>query len=415
MSIIFISHKLNEVLEIADRITRAAARQDVETVPARGRDRGEARRLMVGREVLLRVEKAPAQPGEPLLERRGPARRATSAGIEKVRDVSFEVRAGEIVGIAGVDGNGQTRADRRDHRAAPADGGRVVVGGKDVTRRDAREHARRPGVGHIPEDRQRRGLVLDFSLAENLALHDYRDEPDSRFGWLYPEPARRAGAALIGSSTCAAAARRRRAGALSGGNQQKVVLAREIDRDPRVLIAAQPTRGLDVGAIEFVHRRLSRSATRAGRSCSSRSSSRRSSRSPTASSSSSRARSSASTAPTSTEEELGLAMTGGRSRRAQARRRAPEALVAAADAGASAPRRGASASGSRSGSARAGSSRRSSTTLARLPVGGLVVLATGPRPAHDLQGDLQRHGPELALPWVSATTAATRRSTSSRR
>jgi general nucleoside transport system ATP-binding protein len=112
------------------------------------------------------------------------------------------------------------------------------------------------GVGHIPEDRQRRGLVLDFSIAENIALHDYRHEPDSRFGWLYPNRLLTRAKSLIAEFDVRGGGPTSRAGVLSGGNQQKVILAREISRDPRVLIAAQPTRGLDVGAIEFVHRRL---------------------------------------------------------------------------------------------------------------------------------------------------------------
>jgi simple sugar transport system ATP-binding protein len=131
----------------------------------------------------------------------------------------------------------------------------VSVGGVDVTGDGARKHFE-IGVGHIPQDRQHRGLVLDFSLAENFSLHDFREEPNSRFGWLYPsklvEHARR----LISEFDVRGGSPETPAASLSGGNQQKVILAREIDRDPRILVAAQPTRGLDVGAIEFVHRRL---------------------------------------------------------------------------------------------------------------------------------------------------------------
>ena len=184
MSIIFISHKLNEVLEIADRITVLRRGKIVETLPAAGATEEGLARLMVGREVLLRVEKG---------ERR--ARRAAppvedvhvrdDRGLEKVRGVSLDGHAGEIVGIAGVDGNGQTSSSTpspgcaRPRRAGPARS-------RASTSREAARRHFDIGVGHIPEDRQRRGLVLDFSIAENIALHDFRKPPDSRFGWLFP-------------------------------------------------------------------------------------------------------------------------------------------------------------------------------------------------------------------------------------
>jgi ABC-type uncharacterized transport system ATPase subunit len=254
MSIIFISHKLNEVLEIADRITVLRRGKAVETLPAAGATEQGLARLMVGREVLLRVEKEPATPGEPLLEVRDLQVR-DERGIERVRGVSLDVRAGEIVGIAGVDGNGQTELIDALTGLLKVESGTVSVAGEDVTGEGAREHFE-VGVGHIPQDRQHRGLVLDFSISENIGLHDFRDEPNARFGWLYPsrlvERARR----LIAEFDVRGGNPQTPAGSLSGGNQQKVILAREIDRDPRILIAAQPTRGLDVGAIEFLHRRL---------------------------------------------------------------------------------------------------------------------------------------------------------------
>jgi simple sugar transport system ATP-binding protein len=253
-SIIFISHKLNEVLEIADRITVLRRGKLVETLPAAGATEQGLARLMVGRDVLLRVDKTPAHPSEPLL-RVEDAHVRDERGIERVRGVSFEVRAGEIVGIAGVDGNGQTELIDALTGLYRLDGGRIVVGGEDVSHMSVRGHFD-AGLGHIPEDRQRRGLVLEFSIAENIALHDYRKPPVSSLGWLYPgrlvEQAKR----LIQEFDVRGGGPQTPSGGLSGGNQQKVVLAREIDRDPKVLIAAQPTRGLDVGAIEFVHRRL---------------------------------------------------------------------------------------------------------------------------------------------------------------
>jgi general nucleoside transport system ATP-binding protein len=254
MSIIFISHKLREVLEIADRVTVLRRGKKVDTVPREGATREGLARLMVGREVLLRVEKAAAAPTEPLMV----VQNLTvfdERGLEAVRNVSFQVRAGEIVGLAGVDGNGQTELIDALTGLRTPESGTVVVGEREVTNESARQHLDH-GVGHIPEDRQRRGLVLDFTLAENLALHDFRKKPNSIFGWLRPARMVAWARGLLKEFDVRGGGPQTRASALSGGNQQKVVVAREVARDPRVLIAAQPTRGLDVGAIEFVHRRL---------------------------------------------------------------------------------------------------------------------------------------------------------------
>ena len=253
-SIIFISHKLNEVLEIADRITVLRLGEKIDTVPREGATPEGLARMMVGREVVLRVEKAPAQPAEPLLVVES-LTVLDDRGLEAVRDVSFEVRAGEIVGVAGVDGNGQSELIDAITGLRKATAGRVLVGGKEVTNSSARGHLDL-GIGHIPEDRQLRGLVLDFTLAENLALHDYREEPDSKWGWLFPKRLLERAVRLLKEFDVRGGRPQTPAASLSGGNQQKVVVAREVSRDPRVLVAAQPTRGLDVGAIEFVHRRL---------------------------------------------------------------------------------------------------------------------------------------------------------------
>jgi ABC-type uncharacterized transport system ATPase subunit len=254
MSIIFISHKLGEVLRIADRITVLRRGQAVGTVPREGATPEGLAKLMVGRDVLLRVDKRRSEPADTLLEV-DDLHVTDLREVEKVRGVSFSVRAGEIVGIAGVDGNGQTELIDAVAGLRKAAAGRVLVEGRDVTHESANDILD-AGLGHIPEDRQRRGLVLDFSLAENLALHDFDKPPASRFGWLYPsrliERARR----LLGEFDVRGGGPGTLAASLSGGNQQKVVVAREVSRNPRVLIAAQPTRGLDVGAIEFVHRRI---------------------------------------------------------------------------------------------------------------------------------------------------------------
>jgi simple sugar transport system ATP-binding protein len=242
------------VLEIADRVTVLRRGKRIETLSTEGATEEQLARLMVGREVLLRVEKGAASPSEPLLQVEE-LRVLDERGLEKVRGVSFEVRGGEIVGIAGVDGNGQTELIDAIAGLRRASSGRIVIDGEDVTDESVKDSLD-AGMGHIPEDRQRRGLVLDFSLAENMALHDYDSPPESRFGWLYPSRMIQRAAKLIREFDVRGGGPHTRAGGLSGGNQQKVILAREIDRNPKVLVAAQPTRGLDVGAIEFVHRRL---------------------------------------------------------------------------------------------------------------------------------------------------------------
>ena len=254
LSIIFISHKLNEVLEIADRVTVLRRGKLIDTLPIGGATEESLARLMVGRDVLLRVDKTAPQLGEPLLEVDGLSVR-DDRGIEKVREVSFDVRRGEVVAIAGVDGNGQSElidalTGLRKIEAGQRSGSR---GGRSRT--TAREHFE-AGFGHIPEDRQHRGLVLDFSIAENMGLHDFRKPPSSRHGWLYPKRLVERARLLIKEFDVRGGNPQTHARNLSGGNQQKVILAREIDRNPTVLIAAQPTRGLDVGAIEFVHKRL---------------------------------------------------------------------------------------------------------------------------------------------------------------
>ena len=254
-SIIFISHKLHEVLEVADRITVLRRGKTIDTVPAEGATEESLAKLMVGREVLLRVDKAAAVPGEALLEV-DDLQVFDDRGLEKVRGVSFHVRANEILALAGVDGNGQTELIDALTGLRQLSRGRIVVAGKDAQHNATAREMLDAGVGHIPEDRQRRGLVLEFSIAENIALHDYCFAPASKRGWLYPKRLLQRAAQLIKDFDVRGGGPKTPGGALSGGNQQKVVVAREVARNPNVLIAAQPTRGLDVGAIEYVHRRL---------------------------------------------------------------------------------------------------------------------------------------------------------------
>ena len=254
-SIIFISHKLNEVLEIADRITVLRRGKKIDTVPRAGATEKGLARMMVGREVLLSLDKAPAQPGDVLLAV-DDLHVLDDRGLEKVRGVSLRVRAGEIVGVAGVDGNGQTELIDALTGLRRPQSGRIEVAGREMQHHASARDMLDAGIGHIPEDRQRRGLVLEFSIAENVALHDYCYPPDSKWGWLYPGRLVERAKTLIREFDVRGGGPLTRAGALSGGNQQKLVVAREVSRDPKVLIAAQPTRGLDVGAIEYLHNRL---------------------------------------------------------------------------------------------------------------------------------------------------------------
>jgi len=251
-SIVFISHKLREVLEVADRVTVLRRGKSVETLETKGADEPTLARLMVGRDVVLRVEKEAATPSGPVLEI-DDLHVDDDRGLPAVDGLSLQVRGGEIVAVAGIDGNGQSQLIEAISGLRSVRAGTIRVGGRDITNCSPRA-AREAGVGHIAEDRHRRGLVLDFSIAENLALDDYRRE--SRFGLMSPKRMVAAARRLVGEFDVRGGEPETPCRSLSGGNQQKVVIAREISGNPDALIAAQPTRGLDVGAIEFVHRRL---------------------------------------------------------------------------------------------------------------------------------------------------------------
>jgi len=253
-AIVFISHKLNEVLEIADRITVLQRGKKVATLPAADATERELARLMVGRDVLFRLEKRDRKRGEPMLEVED-LRAVDDRGLPALDGVSFSVRGGEVVGIAGVDGNGQSELIEVVTGLRAPTGGSVRVGGREIAGAGV-QHSIEAGVGHIPEDRHRRGLVLNFDLAENLAMREYRRPPLARNGLLSPRRMRANAEPLLKVFDVRGGTPATPASSLSGGNQQKVVIARELAEDPRVLVAAQPTRGLDVGAIEFVHRKL---------------------------------------------------------------------------------------------------------------------------------------------------------------
>jgi general nucleoside transport system ATP-binding protein len=252
-SIIFISHKLKEVQAIADTITVIRRGAVVGERPPTTTD-AELAALMVGRPVELKVRKGPARPAEVVLDVRG-ITAIDDHGQAVPDDVSFEVKAGEILGVAGVQGNGQTELCEVLMGLRPVVTGAILLDGNDLANATPRDRLR-AGLGYVPEDRQEDGLVPDFSVAENLVLDVY-DRPPFASGIALDLDAIRVNAvSRVDEFDIRTTSVERPAGTLSGGNQQKVILARELSRDVRLLLASQPTRGLDVGSIEFVHRRI---------------------------------------------------------------------------------------------------------------------------------------------------------------
>jgi simple sugar transport system ATP-binding protein len=252
-SIVFISHKLKEVQEIADTVTVIRHGRVVGERPPTAADT-ELAALMVGRQVLLRVNKAPAQPGGVVLDVTGLSV-ADDHGNPAVRDVSLQVRSGEILGIAGVQGNGQSELCEALMGLRPATAGSVHLDGTDVSHATPRERLR-AGIGYVPEDRQEDGLVASFSIADNLILDQYNQPPYGSSIALKLDAIKTGAAARVAEFDVRTTSAQAPASSLSGGNQQKVILAREMSRQVRLLMASQPTRGLDVGSIEFVHQRL---------------------------------------------------------------------------------------------------------------------------------------------------------------
>jgi len=257
-TIVIITHKLSEVLAISDDVTVMRDGKVVGRVRTRETNAAELARLMVGREVLLRVEKPAAQTGETQLKVSELS--VTVNGTARVDKVSFEVRAGEIVGIAGVEGNGQTELiEALAGLVGTAQlAGKILFEGEDITHQSARAR-REHGIAHIPEDRHRRGLLLEFSLADNsiLGVH-YRPPVTAYAGNIFLDNAaisRRANE-IIAAFDVRPANAELPARALSGGNQQKLIIGREFDLQPKLLLVSQPTRGVDIGAIEFIHRKL---------------------------------------------------------------------------------------------------------------------------------------------------------------
>ena len=253
-SIIFITHKLKEVLEIADRITVLRDGKVVGTTTPAETSEQELAAMMVGREVILQVEKGPAHPGEPVLRVQDLQVRDLREQMV-VRGISFEVNAGEILGIAGVQGNGQAEMVEGITGLREVEGGRVTVDGRETTNMKPRA-VTEAGMAHVPEDRHKHGLVLAYPLDENLMLQTYYMPPFSRRSFIQPRAVRENAEKLVEEFDVRTPSISTHAGSLSGGNQQKVIVARELSRDIRLLIANQPTRGLDVGSIEYIHNRI---------------------------------------------------------------------------------------------------------------------------------------------------------------
>ncbi|MCK6577451.1 MAG: ABC transporter ATP-binding protein [Anaerolineae bacterium] len=254
VSIIFISHKLKEVLEICvDIVVLRGGRVAGQVEPWRANELMLAE-MMVGRQVMLQVDKTPAQPGEPVL-RIDDLAVLDDRKLQAVRGVSLEVRAGEIVGIAGVQGNGQTELVEAITGLRPIVAGKIVLNGQDMTHASPRRITE-AGVAHVPEDRQKNGMVAPFPIKDNLVLQTYYVEPFSRGVIADDRAIDQQADALVKKFDVRTPSIHVNIGKLSGGNQQKVIVAREFSRDSHLLIAAQPTRGLDVGSIEFIHKQI---------------------------------------------------------------------------------------------------------------------------------------------------------------
>ncbi len=253
-SVIFITHKLFEVMDVADRVSVMRRGERVGTKPVSETNIAELARMMVGREVLFDVERKAARPGEVVLEV-DDLLVAGAEGLPAIRSVSFNVRQGEIFGIAGVNGNGQTELAEAITGMRRTEGGSIRLRGEDITRAPV-DRRRSAGIAHIPEDRMRIGLNLNATVDENLIVSRYRDPLISRLGFLRRSNIRHFTRDVIRDFDVAAAQPGKGIATLSGGNLQKIVLGRELSGDPGLIVANQPTRGLDVGSIEFVYRTL---------------------------------------------------------------------------------------------------------------------------------------------------------------
>lgn len=253
-SIILITHKLKEIMSVCDRCTIIRKGVGVGTVNVRETNPDELAALMVGREVHFKTEKKTATPKEAVLTIKELVVE-DSRGVEAVSSLDLSVRAGEIVGIAGVDGNGQTELIEAITGLRKIKSGSVTLKNQELSTLSTRKITE-SGVGHIPQDRHKHGLVLDYTIGENIGLQTYYQKPMSKSGILNYKELYKKAKELIAEYDVRTPSEYTQARSLSGGNQQKAIIAREVDRSPELLIAAQPTRGLDVGAIEFIHKKL---------------------------------------------------------------------------------------------------------------------------------------------------------------
>jgi simple sugar transport system ATP-binding protein len=253
-SIILITHKLKEIMEVCDRVTVIRKGEGIGTVNVAETNPNELAALMVGREVLFTTQKKEAVPAEEVLKIEDLVVK-DSRNVTVIDSLNLSVKAGEIVGIAGVDGNGQSELIEAITGLMTSESGSILLNGKDIRNQRPRQITE-AGVGHIPQDRHKHGLVLDFPVGENMVLQTYYQKPYSKKGVLNFKAIYDKAEKLIKEFDVRTPSSSTLARALSGGNQQKAIIGREVDRDPDLLIAAQPTRGLDVGAIEFIHRRL---------------------------------------------------------------------------------------------------------------------------------------------------------------
>jgi len=253
-TIIFITHKLGEAMHAADQITVLRDGENVGSVDANETTREELAELMVGREVLLEVDKSPVEPGELVLEVENVSA-DDARGIQAVSGVSFDVREGEVFGIAGVDGNGQLELVEAITGLRDARTGTVTYQGDDVTHESRRDRIHR-GMAYVPEDRQERGLVMDFDLVENAILGSQHQAPFADGGRIHWDASRDHAEELIAEYDVRPGDPNADSRALSGGNQQKFIVGREFERDPDLVVATHPTRGVDVGSTEFIHDRL---------------------------------------------------------------------------------------------------------------------------------------------------------------
>lgn len=255
-TIILITHKLREITRVADRCTVLRRGKCIATVNVAEATESGLAEMMVGRSIQFRLDRSPFRPGSPVLQLRDLCV-SNSKGLPAVRSLSLEVREGEIVGIAGVDGNGQSELVAAITGLIPPESGTILLSGRDITRASIAERIGQ-GMGHVPEDRHKFGLVLDFHLDENTVLKTFGDQRFcDRWGILDRKEIRKYGTQLIEKYDIRAGeGANTKAGSMSGGNQQKVIIAREIELSPKLLVIAQPTRGLDVGAIETIHARI---------------------------------------------------------------------------------------------------------------------------------------------------------------